>query len=262
MMLRRLIPKAAKEARRALPQFVRLYSHAIADEHKPFQPPAASSGHHHHKEGFLDIKSLKRLSDMVIENHDSHLSERDLAEKAFLRLKELEAEVYARIARFDKQYGSSAKAFWVPEPKTWPGKVSDPLFLMSALCSVLFLIFMYNQYMEFAYEMAFEIRDGLMGVGFYFLLGLHGTHVVIGTIMLLILTLLSWFKAVHGQSIYLRITSVYVHLVDLVFIFIVFSIYGGFCKPHLARMVEDHPLPKKTLARVDEAGNVTEEDYF
>ena len=55
---------------------------------------------------------------------------------------------------------------------------------------MLFVCFLYGQYVEFAHELEYEIRDGIFGASFYFLLGLHGSHVVIGTIMLGILA--SW----------------------------------------------------------------------
>ena len=66
-----------------------------------------------------------------------------------------------------------------------------------------------NQYHEFAHEMSFEIRDGLFGFSFYFLLGLHGSHVVIGTGMLALLTYYTWLGGIWGQSLYLRCVGCY-----------------------------------------------------
>ena len=150
----------------------------------------------------------------------------------------------------------------MPEPAKWPAKLTDPLFIGAALCFLLFSIFLYNQYIEFAHEMSFEIRDGLWGVGFYFLLGLHGTHVVVGTGMLAILTLMAWMQTVSSQSVYLRCASLYIHLVDLVFVFIVWAVYGGQSSPEVRRAVEDK-VPRGTkMAVVDDNGNVNEEDLL
>eukprot|EP00906_Rhabdomonas_costata_P023438 RCo033724 len=224
--------------------------------------PAPAKAHHGHHEGFVKMSEIKHLSDLVVTSHDSHLSEEALQEKVFLRLKELESEVYAKAARFNAYFGVKS-AIPLPDPKLWPKKLADPLFLASLLCAVLFLIFLYNQYHEFAHEMSFEIRDGLMGFSFYFLLGLHGSHVIIGTGMLLLLTYFAWMQSLSGQSVFLRVTSIYVHLVDLVFVFIVFVVYGGQCS-HVDEDMAEGKLPPQInrLLTTGADGKPVEEDLL
>jgi hypothetical protein len=211
----------------------------------------ASHGHGH--PGFTKMSEIQSLNDLVSHNPDSHLSEEELAGKVYAKLKALEQKVLKDSEKFRKENGISMLP--IPDPKSWPKKLTNEMFLCAATCLVLFLIFLYNQYVEFAHELSFEIRDGLFGSSFYFLLGLHGTHVIIGSGMLAVLVWMSWIGAITGNSGFFRGTSIYVHLVDLVFVFIVFIVYGGLSSPTEEIMIENNVLSTKKYVYVDEAGN-------
>eukprot|EP00670_Eutreptiella_braarudii_P006114 CAMPEP_0174284944 /NCGR_PEP_ID=MMETSP0809-20121228/7291_1 /TAXON_ID=73025 ORGANISM="Eutreptiella gymnastica-like, Strain CCMP1594" /NCGR_SAMPLE_ID=MMETSP0809 /ASSEMBLY_ACC=CAM_ASM_000658 /LENGTH=375 /DNA_ID=CAMNT_0015380617 /DNA_START=34 /DNA_END=1162 /DNA_ORIENTATION=+ len=207
-------------------------------------------------EGLLKMDEVKSLSELKFNYPDASLSDAALEAKVFNRLKELEAQVMTKAKTFNE-----ANPF-VFDPKR---AATDVVFLCSLLCFVLFVIFLYNQYVEFADELAYEIRDGIFGAGFYFLLGLHGGHVIVGTVMLGILAYWSAIGTINGQSLFLRGTSLYVHLVDLVFVVLVFTVYAGKNSPTLKALPGDLAPRKGQDGRyatiVDEEGNVLSKQF-
>eukprot|EP00667_Euglena_gracilis_P028507 EG_transcript_36506 len=153
-----------------------------------------------HEGTLVRISQVKKLSELQLHFNDSHLGESELAAKVLGKLRKLEAEVLARNQAFNEAHPL------VFDPKR---AFNDEIFLCCSLCCIIFLIFLFNQYEEFAHELSFDIREQF-GLGFYMLLGLHGSHVIFGTIMLALLTLWGAQGSVGPQSHALRFTSLYV----------------------------------------------------
>lgn len=205
------------------------------------------------KEGLLDMDKVTGLGQLKFNYPDAKLSPDALSVKVFNKLKVLEAETFVKNKAFNDAYPIKF------DPKR---AMNDDIFLVSTLCFILFVIFLYNQYVEFAHELHFEIRDSIYGAGFYFLLGLHGGHVVIGTVMLGIVSYLSMHGAINGQSLMMRCTSLYVHLVDLVFVVLVATVYAGSNSPNLKVLVGDLAPPHRTLSTTfEEDGSVKVQEF-
>lgn len=196
----------------------------------------------------------KKLSDLETKYPDAGKSDAALEAKVYNTLKTLEAEVVA-----NAQAWNTANPY---KPHNIMRAMTDMPFLIISFCFVLFCIFLYNQYLEFVHELHFEIRDGLFGAGFYFLLGLHGVHVCIGTVMLGVLAYIAAIGALNPQSLMMRCTSLYVHLVDLVFVVIVFSVYSGSDSPNTKLLVgELAPTENRISTVIDEDGNVLSKEF-
>eukprot|EP00996_Jenningsia_fusiforme_P002456 NODE_3285_length_1007_cov_47.593946_g3021_i0.p2 GENE.NODE_3285_length_1007_cov_47.593946_g3021_i0~~NODE_3285_length_1007_cov_47.593946_g3021_i0.p2 ORF type:complete len:259 (-),score=57.81 NODE_3285_length_1007_cov_47.593946_g3021_i0:137-913(-) len=220
----------------------------------PFAGLVSPMSQRGYSSGFLRVRDVSHLSDLKPHLADEHASEEELAAKVYGRLVELEAQVLQKAKEFEAIHHVSM----LPDPRTWASKASNEIFLYSALCFVLFAIFLYGQYVEFAHELYFDIRDGPLGAGFYFLLGLHGSHVVIGAGMLAVLSALAWQNAINPQSVLLRATSLYIHLVDLVFVVLVFTVYGGLGSTHHQHLISDQPPLGQMIIEVEEDGKIVE----
>jgi heme/copper-type cytochrome/quinol oxidase subunit 3 len=87
--------------------------------------------------------------------------------------------------------------------------------------------FLYIQYTEYNNILTFNITESVYGSIFYFLTGFHGLHVVVGLIFLsvtfLILESRSYYTRERHFSLSLAIF--YWHFVDLIWIFLYFSVY-------------------------------------
>jgi cytochrome c oxidase subunit 3 len=84
------------------------------------------------------------------------------------------------------------------------------------------------EYYDFLVHENFTLTSGVFGSAFYGLTGLHGLHVSLGAVLLAILTV----RAVHGQFSPERHTAVstvsmYWHFVDVVWLFLVVTLYVG-----------------------------------
>nr|WOA02141.1 cytochrome c oxidase subunit 3 [Trinoton querquedulae] len=75
-------------------------------------------------------------------------------------------------------------------------------------------------------EMSFTISDGVYGSVFYMLTGFHGTHVLIGTIMLFV-SVVRMHKNVttYHHHVSFEITAWYWHFVDVVWLFVITIVY-------------------------------------
>jgi len=200
-------------------------------------------------DGIPSIATAKQLSDLTFKYPDAGKSDLALENKVYETLRNLENEVLEK-----------SKAFNALHPKSFDFQraANDEIFLISLICAIIFCVFLYNQYVEFAHELHFEIRDGIFGAGFYFLLGLHGGHVVIGTGMLAVLAYLSAHGMINSQSLFLRCTSLYVHLVDLVFVVLVFTVYAGMNSPANKALVGDLAPPiGRQVTSANDDGTVT-----
>lgn len=93
---------------------------------------------------------------------------------------------------------------------------------------VLFVLGQIYEYYDFIIEDGFTISSGLFGSAFFGLTGLHGLHVLLGTILLGILLvrgLLGQFSADRDTAVVT--VSFYWHFVDVVWIFIIGLLYTG-----------------------------------
>jgi len=90
---------------------------------------------------------------------------------------------------------------------------------------LLAMFFTCLQYYEYALA-PFNISDGVYGSVFYMTTGLHGSHVIIGTIFLMVCffrMLANQFTTTHHVGF--ECASWYWHFVDIVWIFVYFFIY-------------------------------------
>jgi heme/copper-type cytochrome/quinol oxidase subunit 3 len=92
------------------------------------------------------------------------------------------------------------------------------------------LLFTEMQLEEYIYA-PFSISDGIYGTVFYMITGLHGFHVIIGTIFMIVCfvrLLLSHFTKSHHLGF--EFSAWYWHFVDVVWLFVYAFIYwwGGY----------------------------------
>lgn len=86
-------------------------------------------------------------------------------------------------------------------------------------------IFMYIQYAEYKFHLTFRLSDGVYGRVFYSLTGFHGSHVLIG-IYILIMVCVNLNKYALCNS-HLGVTAAiwYWHFVDVIWIFLFIFVY-------------------------------------
>jgi cytochrome c oxidase subunit 3 len=99
---------------------------------------------------------------------------------------------------------------------------------VTLLLGIIFLGGQALEYYEFIVHEGFTIAEGAYGSAFYGLTGLHGLHVSLGAVLLLIV----FIRALFGQYSAEKHTSVstvsmYWHFVDVVWIFLVVVLYAG-----------------------------------
>ncbi len=102
------------------------------------------------------------------------------------------------------------------------------LLAVTLVLGVIFIAGQAFEYYEFIEHTGFDIWSGAYGSAFYGLTGLHGLHVSLGAVLLGILLV----RALYGQYSETRHTSVstvsmYWHFVDLVWVFLVVTLYVG-----------------------------------
>jgi cytochrome c oxidase subunit 3 len=99
---------------------------------------------------------------------------------------------------------------------------------VTLLLGIIFLGGQALEYYEFIVHEGFTIAEGAYGSAFYGLTGLHGLHVSLGAVLLLIV----FIRALFGQYSSEKHTSVstvsmYWHFVDVVWVFLVVVLYAG-----------------------------------
>ena len=99
---------------------------------------------------------------------------------------------------------------------------------VTLLFGIVFIAGQAYEYYEFIVHEGFTIQGGAFNSAFYGLTGLHGAHVSLGALLLGIL----FVRSLMGQYTQERHTSVstvsmYWHFVDLVWVFLVVSLYVG-----------------------------------
>jgi len=73
-----------------------------------------------------------------------------------------------------------------------------------SLTILLGYMFIYTQYIEYKYHLTFRLSDGVFGSTFYRLTGFHGSHVIIGILMLSIVYFSLNKYALHNCHLGLR----------------------------------------------------------
>ena len=96
-------------------------------------------------------------------------------------------------------------------------------FFYLLLTIILGAIFSYFQYFEY-YNSFFTFSDSVFGSSFYFLTGVHGAHIIVGSLFLIVTALrFSYFTNTH--HLLFSFSAIYWHLVDALWIFIFFFLY-------------------------------------
>jgi cytochrome c oxidase subunit 3 len=99
---------------------------------------------------------------------------------------------------------------------------------LTILLGLVFIAGQVYEYYEFIVHESFTITEGAYASAFYGLTGLHGLHVTLGAVILLVV----FIRALFGQYDAEKHTSVstasmYWHFVDAVWIFLVVVLYAG-----------------------------------
>ena len=97
--------------------------------------------------------------------------------------------------------------------------------LVSALFGLTFISGQVYEFTEF-YRQGLSLSSNMFGTTFFVLTGLHGAHVTIGIVWLLLV----WSRSMQGRlpsekSEAVEIAGLYWHFVDIVWIFIFTAIY-------------------------------------
>jgi heme/copper-type cytochrome/quinol oxidase subunit 3 len=95
----------------------------------------------------------------------------------------------------------------------YPLQRSHSLVVLMLAVFTLGAIFVFGQYLEYSDEVPFNISTAVSYGGFYLVTGLHGSHVVIGLILIAGLAV-SLAMASLSQNMSSRLVSSYWHLVD------------------------------------------------
>lgn len=88
---------------------------------------------------------------------------------------------------------------------------------------VLGILFVYCQYLEY-FNSFFTLTDSVYGSIFYILTGLHGVHIIIGTIFF-IFTLLRFSHFTTEHHVQFTSASIYWHMLDAVWLLLYFLLY-------------------------------------
>jgi heme/copper-type cytochrome/quinol oxidase subunit 3 len=113
------------------------------------------------------------------------------------------------------------------------------LFLIVTI--VLGAVFSFYQYLEYS-DAAFTFSDSIFGSTFYLTTGMHGFHVLIGTLYLLVV-LLTLKKASPANSTALSLSILYWHFVDIIWVFVLTLVYvwGGATASSSMELCTDGP---------------------
>jgi cytochrome c oxidase subunit 3 len=104
-----------------------------------------------------------------------------------------------------------------PAPET-----AIPYFLITIILGIIFTIIQLIEYLE----SKFSINDSVFGTTFFITTGLHGIHVIVGTIFLSVVIIkIIKNKNIPNQIISFEISAWYWHFVDVVWLFLLVSIY-------------------------------------
>jgi len=97
--------------------------------------------------------------------------------------------------------------------------------ITTALLGAVFLAGQFYEFSWFVHE-GLTLRTNLFGSSFFVLTGFHGTHVAVGVLWLLYLTVGSVYQRLNAeQALYVEIAGLYWHFVDIVWIIIFTLVY-------------------------------------
>nr|YP_003433754.1 Cox3p [Candida viswanathii]ABP03914.1 Cox3p [Candida viswanathii] len=91
--------------------------------------------------------------------------------------------------------------------------------------TLLIALFVYFQYLEYSYA-GFTLSDGVFGSTFFSLTGLHGLHMIMLTIMLIICTYRVYnYDFTNTSHVGAETTILYLHVLDVIWLFIYIIVY-------------------------------------
>ncbi len=96
-------------------------------------------------------------------------------------------------------------------------------YFFSFLTNLLGCIFLYIQYLEYNH-LNFTISDTVYCSVFYVLTGFHGIHVILGNLFLFLQYMLK-FRYRDNRTYGLAFALIYWHFVDIIWIFLFFTVY-------------------------------------
>lgn len=115
-----------------------------------------------------------------------------------------------------------AHKFLIQKNKT----ISSFWLMITMLLGWAFLFCQYLEYHHAIYEMNLTLNSGIYGSTFYMLTGFHGAHVLIGSIMLLVMTIRSIKGHFLGENHFaFEATAWYWHFVDVVWLILFTFVY-------------------------------------
>ena len=98
--------------------------------------------------------------------------------------------------------------------------------MITVALGLLFFAFQAYEYYHAYHAMGLTLNSGIYGSTFYMLTGFHGFHVIIGTIMLIVMTVRAMKKhfTQHNHFAF-EAAAWYWHFVDVVWIALFFFVY-------------------------------------
>src|SRR6266850_6569621 len=100
------------------------------------------------------------------------------------------------------------------------------LWLLTLILGALFLYGTAQEWHRLIYERGLTISTNLFGTTYYALVGLHGFHVIVGLLMLMIVLLFAFLGRVGPeQSARVEVLAMYWHFVDAVWVVVFTVVY-------------------------------------
>jgi len=97
---------------------------------------------------------------------------------------------------------------------------------ITIVLALIFLLFTANEWRELIFEDGLTISTNVFGSTFYSLVGLHATHVVVGSLLLLTVLIFSFLgKVKEEHHEHVEMVSWYWHFVDAVWIIVFLVVY-------------------------------------
>ena len=123
---------------------------------------------------------------------------------------------------------SSSLTIWLAERAIARGKVKafGLLWALTFVLGAIFLVGTGVEWHKLIYQDALTISTNLVGTTFYSLVGLHGSHVIIGLCALLAVLLFTITGHVNeGHAERIQVLALYWHFVDIVWIVVFTVVY-------------------------------------
>lgn len=105
------------------------------------------------------------------------------------------------------------------------GRIRSSSIIGFIITIIFSIIFLFCQYIEYT-NSTFSINDSIFGTVFFFITGLHGAHVTIGTIMLIVsLYRIYTYQITNTNHIGIECSILYWHFCDCVWILVYIFVY-------------------------------------